>query len=176
MEHLGYTLKLFHQMGPINITDECNQKHIYLGQEFHFHIPSEHTVEGKLYPFEMHIVHALDGEPLSKYTHCVVGVLFDIADTDSEFITSLDFKNMNVITKMDLQSYIRSFCSEFYMYKGSLTTPPCTECVQWISLKLIQGITKETLSIVKTHLEKYNQCPNARATCPLNGRVVFKNK
>ena len=139
-------------------------------------MPSEHTIEGKEFPFEMHIVHALEGEPLSKYTHCVVGVLFEIAEQDSEFITSLDFKSMNVISKLDLQSFVQGFCSEYYMYKGSLTTPPCTECVQWISLRIIQGITKETLSIVKTHLQTYNQYPNARAPCPLNGRVVFKNK
>ena len=115
---------------------------------FHFHAPSEHTIEGKTYPFEMHIVHTIADDSIVKFTHCVVGIFFEIWKTDFEFVKCFDFKGLNSIAKLDLQSFIKEGCNEFYMYKGSLT-PPCTECVQWISLRFVRGIAQETLEFFK---------------------------
>jgi len=41
-------------------------------KQFHFHHPSEHTIDGKAYPLEMHFVHAAPDGDLA-----VVGVLFE---------------------------------------------------------------------------------------------------
>ena len=43
--------------------------------QFHFHAPSEHTVEGKNYPLELHIVHA-DANTGALGT--VIGIFFEI--------------------------------------------------------------------------------------------------
>jgi len=44
----------------------------YVLQQFHFHTPSEHTVDGRSYPLEVHFVHKTSGGKLA-----VVGLLFE---------------------------------------------------------------------------------------------------
>ena len=45
---------------------------VFNPKQFHFHTPSEHTVDGKYYEAEMHLVtQATDG------TYSVVGLFFD---------------------------------------------------------------------------------------------------
>lgn len=63
----------------------------------------------------------------------------------------------------------------FYHYKGSLTTPPCTDIVNWF-------VYKDVLPISKTHLESLKSqwhCNlghhNFRECQPLCGRRVVKN-
>ena len=41
--------------------------------QFHFHLPSEHTVEGESYPMEVHFVHQADEGDLA-----VIGVFMDV--------------------------------------------------------------------------------------------------
>ena len=45
----------------------------------HFHTLSEHTIDGKYYSIEMHMVHSLDKEfhHLIDRTKLVIGVLFE---------------------------------------------------------------------------------------------------
>lgn len=65
--------------------------------QFHVHAPSEHTIGGKSYDFELHLVHkrvypADYGEDLA-----VVGIFFDRkegGDYDNPFIESLNASNV----------------------------------------------------------------------------------
>jgi carbonic anhydrase len=100
--------------------------------QFHFHNPSEHTLEGKVLPMEMHLVH----KDVQNGRLAVVGVFFkegtqnDALEPifsppqkpgDSLEVSGLFLNIQNVLPKS--QSY-------FY-YPGSLTTPPCSEGVSW---------------------------------------------
>jgi len=59
--------------------------------------------------------------------------------------------------------------SDYYSFKGSLTTPPCSEGVQWFVLS-----DSETLS--KEQVEKFRKAmghPNNRPLQAINGRKIL---
>ena len=128
--------------------------------QFHFHSPSEHTIDGKYYDAEVHFVHQ---NHVDNTSLLVVGVFFD---TDSMYWEpSLDFfspfqfekweaweKNSNEETAVtvDISKFMTGLDSHlFYNYKGSLTTPPCTEAVNWFVMSEVQWINPDTLSYLQ---------------------------
>ena len=70
----GHTVQVDYAAGS-SITVDGTE---YMLKQFHFHHPSEHTVEGVVYPMEMHLVHAdADGNL------AVVGVLIKEGTEDN---------------------------------------------------------------------------------------------
>lgn len=98
----------------------------------HFHSPSEHTVNGKTYPMEIHLVHANQGGDLA-----VIGILFE-EGKENPMLNRLDsFRPPGMkpdSEPFDTNELITSR-TEYYAYNGSLTTPPCSEGVLWTVLK-----------------------------------------
>lgn len=98
--------------------------------QFHYHIPSEHTVMNAHYPLEIHFVHKNN-----KGNLAVVGVLFNVGkhnDALHQIITNLPSEGKDgVLTSFDIGSLMPKNSSA-YAYNGSLTTPPCSEQVQWL--------------------------------------------
>lgn len=114
--------------------------------QFHFHAPSEHSIDGVLAALEMHLVHVdVDGNM------AVVGVLFDIAEDDNAFLDrfwTLVPKVGHELSTNKKFNIAVAFNSDApkYMYKGSLTTPPCSENVNWYVVKERQALSKEQLA------------------------------
>ena len=141
--------------------------------QFHFHAPSEHTIDGKPIEMEAHLVHiAADGEL------AVIGVLMTQGETNS-FIGKI-FDNMPIdahkghnTTKSTTMSVnandILPSSKAHWHYMGSLTTPPCTQIVQWYLLR--QPITISSSQLAQFH-KLYNG--NARPTQELNKRVILQ--
>ena len=103
--------------------------------QFHFHSPSEHTVHGKHFPIEMHMVHRSKDGKLA-----VVGVFIEAGKQHPDFDPALGNlpKTKGVVNhlenvKIDVNRLIPDEKTSF-RYVGSLTTPPCSEQVQWIIL------------------------------------------
>ncbi len=107
----------------------------YKGVQFHFHFPSEHTFQKKSHAIELHIVHKLldssiKGTKKYKNDHAVLAVYFDYGE-ESEFIKSLDLEGLRP-TNINLQKFISQIDHRnIFHYSGSLTTPPCSEIVNW---------------------------------------------
>ena len=104
--------------------------------QFHFHTPSENTVDGKTYPMEAHFVHkSKDG------TLGVLGVFFEEGNSNSALqeiwahmpkkAEQHDKVDNVIINGRDLLPENQ----DYYRFVGSLTTPPCSEGVQWHVLK-----------------------------------------
>ncbi len=105
--------------------------------QFHFHTPSEHTVDGKYYPLEIHFVNK-DAEGHVA----VVGVLVQ-AGAENMLLAPI-FSTLPATAtpagthagkplQVDIAAVLPKE-HEAYVYTGSLTTPPCTEGARWIVL------------------------------------------
>ncbi|MEM9449919.1 MAG: carbonic anhydrase family protein [Cyanobacteria bacterium P01_E01_bin.6] len=106
--------------------------------QFHFHHPSEHTVDGKHYPMEMHVVH----QNSDTGALAVVGIFLEIGDENPvvQLIWNdapIDAGSAPTILDMEMNAVelLPNNTHTGYRYVGSLTTPPCSEHVQWIVLK-----------------------------------------
>lgn len=115
-------------------------------KQFHYHTPSEHQFGGQNYPAEIHFVHANNAGNLA-----VVGVMLTQGQENSVMSslledTKLSAKNKAEIisSSVDLAALIPT-APTFYHYAGSLTTPPCSEQVQWY-------VTKEPLAVASYQL------------------------
>lgn len=148
------------------------------------HAPAEHKIDGKHYDLEMHIVHELvDGPNYETYKEqlAVVGIIFQLAEESHPFIKKLNAKDLGHIESINFLELFDTLKTEngmagFYHYKGSLTTPPCTDIVNW-------NLYSEVLPISEGHLHLlHNQwhdnlgghC-NFRECQPLYGRRVVRN-
>ena len=162
--------------------------------QMHLHAPSEHTIDGKSFDVEIHFVNLFESmENGTTYTKAaVIGVMFDRAaggSESNEFLQDIidlhkaklsdsqDSKNTVTVdvSKLDLDT------SKYYHYQGSLTTPPCSEIVEWHVLDTVQSISKAQLDYIKTFTTSWSTSSdgatngNNRMTMPINSRTVYKS-
>jgi len=103
--------------------------------QFHFHSPSEHTIDGKPANLVAHLVHKADDGQLG-----VIGVLFK-KGTENPVVKTLwndmpmemKTEKMNDAAMINAADLLPSNLA-YYNYSGSLTTPPCSEGVNWMVL------------------------------------------
>ena len=136
--------------------------------QFHFHKPAEERVNGRSYELVAHFVHKSKDDRLA-----VVAVLF-IAGTDHPFIQTL-WNNLPIeqlreqelpAVKIDASQLLPKIRG-YYTYIGSLTTPPCTEGVQWIVLKTPVQVSRQQIAVFGRVHDK-----NARPVQAANGRLI----
>lgn len=103
--------------------------------QFHFHAPSEHTVDGKVYPMEVHFVHREQGTD----NLVVVGVLADTGMPNvamSQLARNFPMKaGDEVEVERVSPRELLPVGLSYWRYEGSLTTPPCTENVTWLVMR-----------------------------------------
>ena len=135
--------------------------------QFHFHTPSEEKVNGKAYPLVAHLVHKSDAGKLA-----VVAVLFKEGQRNGVLEKVFAAMPAQEDGKADLAggmnvSNLLPTKRAYWAFEGSLTTPPCSEEVQWHVLKEPVQISKEQIAAFK---KLYPM--NARPVQPLNGRTL----
>ncbi|NBS09334.1 MAG: hypothetical protein EBT49_07880 [Betaproteobacteria bacterium] len=137
--------------------------------QFHFHRPSEEKIDGKPMAMVAHFVHKSKAGKLA-----VIGVLLK-EGKDNEAINVLwdnapgkegPEVKLDKIT-FDPGKLIPSALAH-YAYEGSLTTPPCSEGVNFY-------ILKTPVDISKAQVAKFPFKMNARPVQPLNGRKIGAN-
>jgi carbonic anhydrase len=124
----GHTIQVTYDEGS-TLTVGNIEYHL---RQFHFHAPSEHAVDGRHYPIELHLVHQSDagglvvlgvfieeGEP-NPVIGAVIEGLPAAAGEESHFEQ----------VQIDVDAFM-PIMDEYYRYEGSLTTPPCSEGVRW---------------------------------------------
>jgi len=115
-------------------------------QQFHFHGPSEHTIDGKGGDMELHLVHKSAAGGLA-----VVGVLLvrgvssgALAPIFTQLPNDLEVQHA-LPAKFNPSNFLPAN-RDYYQYEGSLTTPPCTEGVHWIVIKDPVTVSSEDLA------------------------------
>lgn len=148
----------------------------YTADQLHFHSPTEHTFKGKFYDVEMHIVHSLESGAPKEYPHnkAVIGIAFDSStDKHNKFFDEFQLEKE---CELNLQKLIDSMPKGVYHYQGSLTTPPCTEVVNWFVYKTPLPMSKKQVKDL-AHIweDEMEGCHDNRDIQPLNGRTIYKN-
>ncbi|HMG16956.1 MAG TPA: carbonic anhydrase family protein [Saprospiraceae bacterium] len=104
--------------------------------QFHTHTPSEHTINGKSYPMEIHFVHKND----ATGKLAVIGILVSEGAENAtlkSMVEHLPAKKDGVYDSRDTYtaSDLMSNGNNYFTYSGSLTTPPCSEIVTWLVME-----------------------------------------
>lgn len=138
--------------------------------QFHFHHASEHTVDGIQLPLEMHFVHRHDSGSLT-----VVGILFQEGPANEALapvwkrLPAEPAASQVVPGELDLASLLPAVRTT-WRYPGSLTTPPCTEGVNWV-------VMTESLTMSNAQIAAFGAIHprNFRPVQPLGDRILLRN-
>jgi carbonic anhydrase len=170
---LGHRLQAIPE-GESSITIGAIECHL---EEFHFHTPSEHWVEGQVFPLEIHFVHKCSDDSLA-----VIGSLVEIGMANEEFDRILELLRNGNVDEKNETAHLDDFVLDdilpeslkTYRYEGSLTTPPCTEGVRWMVLTNPIEMSKEQIDDYNAVFLGAEKTPvgNARPIQTLNDRMI----
>ena len=142
-------------------------KQVYVLEQFHVHVPSEHTIDGKHADMEIHFVHK------SLTGHIVVVAVLADAGTDEPVEIPVHIRlpqTVNAVVEPTQSRNPTDFIPtdhRYVTYSGSFTTPPCSEGVRWIVMNSPIQIASSTLARFRQTLGR-----NIRPVQPLHGREV----
>ncbi|XP_068439575.1 uncharacterized protein [Clinocottus analis] len=178
--------------------------YVYSALQFHFHWGSnksdgsEHNVDSKRYPMEMHIVSKRKDLTLEKAIEtpnglAVLGFLIEAKNADSHsseqethstsdmeawkkmtsYLSAIHKINskVNVTEEISIDDLLGDVNrAEYYRYNGSLTTPSCNEAVVWTVFKEPVKVDQDLINMFPTHAGYHNVY---RPTQPLNNRKIY---
>jgi len=135
--------------------------------QFHYHGLSEHEVDGNHYPLEMHFVNKA-----SESNYAVIGLFIEEGAENPLFTSFLSHFPHEEGTYEDHETHIDLSSlfpddKSYYNYSGSLTTPPCSEVVNWYVLK--NTVTASEAQITEFQAILHD---NYRPIQNLNGRTI----
>ncbi|XP_076067044.1 carbonic anhydrase 1-like isoform X2 [Oratosquilla oratoria] len=176
----------------------------FILEQFHCHwgktndTGSEHTIDGKTYPAELHLVHwnktkfnsfseaaAADGGLAVLGVFLKVGKEHEELNKITKLLPFIQHKGqaITVTEPVNPASFIPKNGS-YWTYSGSLTTPPCYESVSWIVYKDPMEVSQSQINNFRG-LRSYHPCEscpkdefggniveNYRPPCPLMDRQV----
>jgi len=132
--------------------------------QFHFHGKSEHTVDGKRYAMVAHLVH----QNIKTKQLAVVAVFFEEGENNAILDNILGGIGKNI--RIDPQDILPDDIAHYYHYIGSLTTPPCSENVQWYLLKMPAKASKDQIEAFRKYY-----VDNERPVQEIHNRSIESN-
>ncbi|XP_008399645.1 receptor-type tyrosine-protein phosphatase zeta isoform X2 [Poecilia reticulata] len=123
---------------------------------------SEHSLNGMKYPLEMQIYcynpnefQSLDDAMENGGRMAALAVLFEVSLEDNinfspivEAVSGVSrYGKSGSVDAFTLSSLLPNVTEKYYIYNGSLTTPPCSESVEWIVFKHTAAISEAQLEV-----------------------------
>ena len=164
----GHTIQYNFEAG-----DYVNYKGIQFDlKQIHFHGSAEHTIDGIRYPLEMHMVHLSEDNE-----YLVIGIMVKEGLNSEPFsflenylpVAPNQTKEINKPFDLNL-NFPES--KKYFYYNGSLTTPPCTELVNWFIFNEAITISVDQVNILRDLMP----IDNYRDEHPLNDRKITTNE
>uniref|UniRef100_A0A8C1ZKS0 Carbonic anhydrase n=1 Tax=Cyprinus carpio TaxID=7962 RepID=A0A8C1ZKS0_CYPCA len=168
---------------------------LFASMQFHLHwgngsfMPgSEHTVDGKQYPMELHIVNKFvhNGSTILAALGFFIEATYDTGKPESwKTLTSYLSDIANAGDKACITQYMSMDDllsgvdrTKYYRYLGSLTTPNCKEGVIWTIFKDPIKVSWDLIDLFSTSVYiKATDSPlmvdTFRGVQPVNGRIVM---
>ncbi|GAB1288433.1 Carbonic anhydrase 9 [Apodemus speciosus] len=163
------------------------QLHLHWGTSDH--PGSEHTVNGHRFPAEIHVVHLSTAfselhEALGRPGGLAVLAAFLQESPEENGAYEQLLSHLEEITEegskveipgLDVSALLPSDLSRYFRYKGSLTTPPCSQGVIWTVFNETVKLSAKQLHTLSVSLWGSRDSRlqlNFRATKPLNGRII----
>lgn len=138
--------------------------------QLHFHTPSEYTIDNEKFPLEAHFVHQDSEGALG-----VIGVMMKVGNANTEIDKILKIAPSKIDVKtaensIDLAKLLPAD-QHYYRFMGSLTTPPCSEGVNWF-------IMRSSIDISQKQLEQFQliMSNNARSLQQQNNRLIVSEE
>ncbi|MQM08977.1 hypothetical protein Taro_041834 [Colocasia esculenta] len=158
-------------------TEDAGSIHIggtkYYLKQCHWHSPSEHTVNGRRFEMEVHLVHQS-----SENKTAVLGIMYRRGRPDT-FLSELMELIDDVAKTRDAERdvgvvnpwHIKLGSRKYYRYLGSLTTPPCSEGVLWTITRKVRTVSMEQLRLLRDAVHDDAE-RNARPEQPISDRMI----
>jgi carbonic anhydrase len=162
--HLGHALQVSSAPGSWLTA----KGHRFELVQFHFHSPSENRIKGKSFPLEAHFVHRGAAGELA-----VLAVLFEEGPANlslGKILAGAPREKGKAAVSLSLREKdLLPDSQAYYLYSGSLTTPPCTEGVRWFVLQSPRTVSAEQVAGFVRLVG-----PNARDPQPIGSRIVLR--
>ena len=191
----------------IEATDILKRTQFYVLKHYksiHFHCHGEHLINGDQPDLSMHMVFHREGPNTHEDNYAVIEIMFmKVAEEFSDKlsgdvllkkmgiqqhpVTYNIIRNLHYIHILSQKKATFNFADllqdvinkpDFYHYKGSLTTPPCSEVVSWFVYKYPLEISSASIAFMEdawvNDPEFSNGRGNYRFPQYLNGRKVFE--
>jgi carbonic anhydrase len=137
---------------------------VFALERIEFHSPSEHQLSKTPLTMEMELIHkAIEGNKMA-----VVSV-FAIEGKENPLFNEIWAQAATPQTPFQMDaSRVIPPNKTYYRYQGSLTTPPCTEGVEWVVFNTPMELSPEQIAAYRSKF-----APNSRPLQSPNGRKVM---
>lgn len=139
-------------------------------KQIHFHEPSEHTLNGVRFPLELHMVHY--SEALEEFAVLAVlgyeGRPSPAYEVLEKYLPLAIGETKLIDNAYDLSDALPASLTPRFHYRGSLTTPPCSENVNWVVFEQPFMLSYDQVQLLKGLMPANNY----RGVQPLNDRDI----
>ncbi|XP_040018994.2 carbonic anhydrase 5B, mitochondrial isoform X1 [Gasterosteus aculeatus] len=150
--------------GPLQDTFRLCQFHFHWGESNAW--GSEHTVDRRLFPAELHLVHwnadrysLFEEAVMEDNGLAVIGVFLKVGKRHEglqklvDALPAIRHKDSVVeFTRFDPACLLPANTDDYWTYHGSLTTPPLTESVSWMVMKQHIEVSHDQLAVFRSLL------------------------